>query len=131
MSAGKVRWSRRAVRDLIDIGDYIADDNPNAARRWVELLRGRAVVAAEAPRAGRKVPELDRDDVREVFLESYRIVYRVLPRHIVIVTIFEGRQPPAESTIPRLCGDLYRRFVAEAPEAGHHDGEGGALASRR
>lgn len=87
-----VRWSRRATQDLLDIGDFIATDNPAAARRWIERLRVRAALAAGTPLAGRKVPELDRDDVRETFLRSYRIVYRVLPRAIVIVTVFEGHR---------------------------------------
>lgn len=38
----KVRWSKRAVKDLKEIGSYIARDNPAAARRWVERLRERA-----------------------------------------------------------------------------------------
>jgi len=38
------------------------------------------------------VPELGRDDAREIFLRSYRIVYRVLPREIIIVTVLEGHR---------------------------------------
>ncbi len=41
---------------------------------WNEQLRERARQAAENPLAARVVPELGRDDVREVFLRSYRIV---------------------------------------------------------
>ena len=92
----RVRWSRRAVADLVEIGDYIARDAPPEARRWVERLRTRAAEAALAPKAGRKTPELDRDDVREVVLKRYRIVYRVRQTGIVVVTVFEGhRRLPA------------------------------------
>lgn len=72
-----IRWTERALADLIAIGEYIAADKPDAARRWVERLRHQASVAAELPLAGRRVPEIERDDVRETFLRSYRIVYRV------------------------------------------------------
>ena len=93
----RVRWSRRAVRDLVEIGDFIAADSSVAARRWVERIRERAARAASAPRSGRIVPELGRDDVREVLLKSYRIVYRVAPREIAVVTVFEGhRQLPSD-----------------------------------
>jgi toxin ParE1/3/4 len=88
----RTAWSRRAAADLVEIGDFIAEDDPAAARRWVERLRARAALAALTPLAGRRVPELDRDDVREVFVRSYRIVYRVLSRSIVIVTVFEGHR---------------------------------------
>jgi toxin ParE1/3/4 len=72
-----IRWTERAVADLVAIGEYIAADKPSAARSWVERLRRRAVLAAELPLAGRRVPEIGRDDVRETFLRSFRIVYRV------------------------------------------------------
>jgi addiction module RelE/StbE family toxin len=92
-----VRWTAHAVADLIAIGDYIAFDNPTAARSWVERLRQRALRAAETPRAGRIVPEIGRNDVREIFLRTYRIVYRVVDDGIVVLTVFEGH---------RLLGNL-------------------------
>ncbi len=86
----KLRWTLRARRDLVEIGHYIARDKPEAARRWVERLRQRARDAAELPQSGRKLPELDRDDVREVLLRSYRIVYRIHASEIRVLTVFEG-----------------------------------------
>ena len=93
-----LRWSLHAAQDLVEIGQHIAADNPVAARRWVERLRAKAASAAAAPMAGRQVPELRREDVREVFLRTYRIVYRVLGESIVVLTVFEGhrRLPPLE-----------------------------------
>ena len=93
----RLGWSRRAVRDLIEIADFIALDSPAAARVWVERLRHRAERAATAPRAGRIVPEFGREDVREVLLKSYRIVYRIVPGAIAVLTVFEGhRQMPRD-----------------------------------
>ena len=87
-----IRWTERAATDLLAIGDYITADNPDAAWRWVERLRKRAVKASRTPRGGRVVPEIGRDDVREVFVGAYRIVYRVMPREIVVLTVFEGHR---------------------------------------
>ena len=87
-----LRWTERAANDLISIGEYIAADNPTAARAWVEKLRQRAVKASKMPRAGRGVPEIARDDVREVFERTYRIVYRVIDDGIVVLTVFEGHR---------------------------------------
>ena len=88
----RVRWSLRAASDLLEIGAFIAADDPIAARRWLERLRPRTKVAGVAPYAGRVVAELNRQDVREVFLRSYRIVYQVLPREIAVLTVFEGHR---------------------------------------
>ena len=38
------------------------------------------------------MPEFARSDVREVFVRSYRIVYRVVDADIVILTVFEGHK---------------------------------------
>ena len=88
----RLRWSQRAADDLQEIGAYIGGDSRVAARRWLERLRERAVRASFAPRAGRVVPELGRDDVREVFLKSYRLLYQVLPDGIAMLTVFEGHR---------------------------------------
>lgn len=87
-----LRWTERAVSDLLAIGDYIAMDDPAAARAWVEKLKLAAVGESKMPRAGRVVPEVARDDVREVFLRRYRIVYRVVADGIVVLTVFEGHR---------------------------------------
>ena len=71
----RLRWTDRARRDLLSIGRYIAQDNPSVARQWVERLRKRARQAAVRPLVGRVVPELQRNDVREVFLRTYKALW--------------------------------------------------------
>lgn len=88
----KLRWTERAANDLIAIGDYIAADRPAAARSWVEKLCQRSVKASQMPRTGRVVPEIGRDDVREVFQRTYRIVYRIVDDGIVVLTVFDGHR---------------------------------------
>ncbi|HEY8020485.1 MAG TPA: type II toxin-antitoxin system RelE/ParE family toxin [Thermoanaerobaculia bacterium] len=88
----RVRWTSQAQRDLSEIGTYIARDNPAAAHRWTARLRDRARRAALNPAAGRMVPERERPDLREVFVGSYRIVYRVRAERIDVLTVFEGHR---------------------------------------
>ncbi len=95
----KAKWSHRADADLFEIGCYIATDNAVASERWVERLLARGDVAAGVPRAGRVVPEVEneRDDIREVFVRNYRIVYRVIRTGIFVLTVIEGhKQLPAD-----------------------------------
>ena len=86
------RWTRRAEQQLFEIGRFIARDKPGAARRWVERLRRRAAEAAQHPLAGRRVPELEREDVREVVVRGYRIVYRVTTTAVEVLTVFESHR---------------------------------------
>jgi toxin ParE1/3/4 len=88
----RVVWTRRAETDLDDIGDYIAADDPVAAERWVQKLLDQARSAANAPFGGRMVPEIRMESVRETFLRTYRMVYRVVGDTVVILTVFEGHR---------------------------------------
>ena len=88
----RLLWTSRAEADLEEIGDYIAADNPIAAERWVHKLMAQAQKAANAPFAGRMVPEIRMDGVRETFLRTYRIVYLVVGDTVVVLTVFEGHR---------------------------------------
>jgi plasmid stabilization system protein ParE len=95
--AGKVEWTERARADLRAIDDYIAADNPVAAERWVGRLIAKAEAAARLPLAGRIVPEMAQAEVREVFVRTYRVVYRVRTSGILVLTVFEGHRLFARS----------------------------------
>jgi plasmid stabilization system protein ParE len=84
------KWSLRAKADLQRIGRRIAMDNPRAAEQWVRKVGDRARLAGRSPGLGRKVPELDRDDIREAIVGNYRIAYIIRSKVVVIQTIFEG-----------------------------------------
>ena len=88
----RLSWTDRALRDLEAIGDFIARDNPAAARKWIDRLLTAAQRDGRAPRAGRRVPELGRDDVREAIVGNYRIVYRVSADRIDFLTVFEAHR---------------------------------------
>lgn len=88
----KLLWSDTATRDLISIGRYIAEENPGTAKKWADRLRGKVSNILHAPLAGRKVPELGRDDIRELIAGNYRIVYHLYPEGVTILTIFEAHR---------------------------------------
>ena len=88
----KLRWSKEAKADSAAIAKYIARDKPKAAYAWVNRLRERARQATTIPYAGRVVPEFGRNDVREVFLRTYRIIYRIEDGWIVVVKVVDGRK---------------------------------------
>ena len=85
-------WSARALRDLDEIQDHIADDDPRAAERWALVLWDAASAAARRPAVGRMVPEFRRPDVREVLRGAYRVIYLVRGASIFVLTVFEGHK---------------------------------------
>ena len=63
-----------ALRDIESIRAYIAEDSPRVA----ELVIGRIIQAVERirifPESGRKVPERNDPEIREVIVPPYRVV---------------------------------------------------------
>lgn len=88
----RVEFSPQALLDLEEIADFIAEDNPDAAERWVERLTTTAEKVGTHPEVGRVVPEYAVDEVREVFLRTYRIIYRVESSRVLVLTVIEGHR---------------------------------------
>ena len=83
----RVIWAPRAIQRVIEVARYIAADRPAAARRWVRDLFAKAAALRHHTRLGRKVPELNRDDIRQLRHGTYRIIYRIDPKRVVVLTI--------------------------------------------
>ncbi|MGH9893837.1 MAG: type II toxin-antitoxin system RelE/ParE family toxin [bacterium] len=71
----RIRWSEPARDDVLALREYIARDSPFYARRFTERLVESAEILGDLPRIGGRVPEADRDDVRELIFHAYRIIY--------------------------------------------------------
>ena len=87
----RITWSDVSEADLDDLYDYIARDVPYYAEQFVDRLI-EAVGALEShPKLGRRVPEAeDREDVRELIFQSYRIIYLVTLEQVNILTVIHG-----------------------------------------
>jgi toxin ParE1/3/4 len=44
------------------------------------------------PRSGRKVPEFDDENTRELIAYSYRIIYTLEPKQVTIAAVIHGRR---------------------------------------
>lgn len=86
----EVRWARQATEDLDSIVAFLSKDSPRYASLFVLDIFAAVDRVIDFPRSGRVVPELDDPQVREVILGTYRLVYRVRPAHLVILTIHHG-----------------------------------------
>ena len=85
-----VRWTDQAADDLRAIREFIERDSPRYGRLVAERLFDATQRLEVSPLSGRVVPELGRDDVREIILGEYRIVYRLKGETVVLVTVFRS-----------------------------------------
>jgi len=44
------------------------------------------------PLAGRKVPEFDDENIRELFVHSYRIIYSVQEGQVTVAAVIHGKR---------------------------------------
>jgi len=75
----RVRWTENAIGHLVNIYEYIAINSPTYGKRMVDRITRRSEQIAEQPLSGRKVPEYEADDIRELIEKPYRIIYRIKP----------------------------------------------------
>ena len=86
----RVRWTENAIGHLVNIYEYIAINSPTYGRRMVDRITRRSEQIAEHPLSGRKVPEYEADDIRELIEKPYRIIYRIKPDQIDVIAVIHG-----------------------------------------
>jgi len=86
----KVHWTDTAEGHLNALYAYIAQDSPEYAKRMVDRLTRRSQQIADFPFSGRRVPEYDIDQIREVIEGSYRIIYHIKPDQIDVLAVIHG-----------------------------------------
>jgi addiction module RelE/StbE family toxin len=86
----RIYWTQNAVEHLVNIYEYIALNSPTYARRMVDRITRRSQQLADQPLSGRKVPEYETEDVRELIEKPYRIIYRIKADQIDVLAVIHG-----------------------------------------
>ncbi len=88
----KVHWTNTAQGHLDAIYAYIAQDSPAYAKRLVDRLTRRSQQIVDFPMSGRKVPEYEMDQIREIIEGQYRIIYYITPDQIDVLAVLHAAQ---------------------------------------
>lgn len=86
----KIHWTDNAVEHLVNIYEYIALNSPTYAKQMVDKITRRSAQITAQPLSGRKVPEYDAEDVRELIERPYRIIYRIKQDRIDVLAVIHG-----------------------------------------
>ena len=73
----KVSWTPQALDDIDAICLFISRDAPEFAKIFADRAFRATDRLATFPRSGRILPELNVDDIREIILGNYRLIYRI------------------------------------------------------
>jgi toxin ParE1/3/4 len=97
-----VIWGNPAKTDLKAIHDFIASDSKYYAKKVIQDIIDRTNIIETYPMIGRKVPEIDDENVREIFAYSYRILYEIKSEKIYIIGIIHGRRDFISTQVYKL-----------------------------
>jgi toxin ParE1/3/4 len=87
----EINWTAEAEHWLRDIHDYIAEDNPEAARRVVEGIYEKVQLLRQFPELGHRYERLPHQHIRALLYGHYRIAYLIKPDgNIDILGVFHG-----------------------------------------
>ena len=86
----EVRWTQQASDDLESITNFIAQDSPFYARLFATDIINAVERLSSFPNLGRMVPGKNDPIIREIIFGNFRIVYRVKPKVVELLTIHHG-----------------------------------------
>jgi toxin ParE1/3/4 len=86
----KITWSPVAVERLNQIYIYISQDSADEAKKFRNLIFKSIEKLEDLPKIGRIVPERNQNNIREIFVKKYRVIYKIKEDSIEILTIFHG-----------------------------------------
>ena len=90
--SSEIYWTLQARDDLRAIRAHIARDAPATASAYVRAVRNSVERLRRFPKSGQVVPEIGREEIREIFHGSYRLIYRVSHKRLEMLAVFHSAQ---------------------------------------
>jgi plasmid stabilization system protein ParE len=94
-----VTWTDAALDEVEGIARGIAEDSPRAAADFVRSVFTASDRLGLFPRSGRMVPEFERDDLRELIVRPYRMIYGISGDQIEILHVVHGARLLGDSLV--------------------------------
>ena len=88
----EVIWTEPALSDLDAIADYIALDNPEAAKQLVRRVFQHVEQLSVHPKSGSRPPELKGWRYRQIIEPPCRVFYRIDGDRVYILYVMRGER---------------------------------------
>ncbi len=85
-------WTEPALHDLDAIADYIALDDPQAARELVQRVFRHVEQLMEQPESGSRPPELRQSRYRQIVEAPCRVFYRYDGGRVFVIHVMRGER---------------------------------------
>ncbi|MEX2593376.1 MAG: type II toxin-antitoxin system RelE/ParE family toxin [Anditalea sp.] len=86
----KLRWSNKAVDDLLEIQENAGKISEKYAMDLMSRLMEKPKILKVMPEMGRIVPEKKNPKIRELFERQFRIIYRIENDLVEIINVINS-----------------------------------------
>ena len=87
-----ITWLKSAREDLHNIYKFIAKDSEYYAKKVLNDFFDATEILNLFPKSGRVVPETDREELREIIIYSYRLIYKIKENEILVMVLLNSKQ---------------------------------------
>lgn len=95
----KVAWTEHAYAQLDETMAFIARGRPDTAMVWLERILEAGASLAELPDRWRIVPESAREEVRELIISPFRLIYRRDANAVTVTMVVHERRDLKEEDV--------------------------------
>jgi toxin ParE1/3/4 len=81
----EITWSDISKENVRDIFEFIAKDSEFYARKQIIKFDDRVKILRGFPLSGKIVPEINKENVRELIEGNYRIIYEIFPENKITI----------------------------------------------
>ena len=87
-----VKWTSKALSDLVRLHEFLAPVNQLAAARTVQSLVATPTSLSANPRIGEKLEEFAPWEVRRIFVGNYEMRYEIQASIIYVLRLWHTRE---------------------------------------
>lgn len=97
----KVKWTEQSFKEIDSICEYISKDSKYYAYSFADKVFAKGESLSTFYERGRIVPEILNENIREIFVFDYRLIYKINQDSVEILTVIHGK---------RLAKNRLRKF---------------------
>lgn len=83
-----INFSKDTKEFILNTKNYIAKDNPSAAKRYTSKLINRIVDMLQFPNIGKINTIFDDDSIREIIIDGIKIIYKKYPKSVTVLMVY-------------------------------------------
>ncbi|MCL2161289.1 MAG: type II toxin-antitoxin system RelE/ParE family toxin [Betaproteobacteria bacterium] len=88
----KLKWTSKALSDLVRLHEFLASVSKPAAARAVQTLTKASTILLANPRIGQKLFQYEPREVRRILAAQYEIRYEIQDETIYVLRLWHTRE---------------------------------------